>query len=385
MRVAMLTTTGERCGIAAYTRELVANLQTLPDTEVEVVPITEGKQPAEHYIAQAELLNAPEIDVVHIQHEYSFWGGILPKSSAYWEMRYLIEKPVVMTAHTTYALYEMLKLGTERRPHKWLVKQLLVHNRAYRESVEIAPFATAVTIVHTTAAREALLARGAKPEFVHVVPTGIPAPQPAPTGGQAFRERFGLEDRRLVTLFGYVAYNKGYELTLELLPALPEDVTFVIAGGARTADMEPYAAQLREAIARSGQAHRVVMTGFLSDAEVAEAMAASEIVLVPHTQATGSYSVTIPLTHGKPILASDLDCFREISQRVDCLGLFHAGDAADYRAKLLALLADPIRREKLSQAACKYAQRFSWPRVAALTRKIYTSAIAIYSEPHHGV
>ncbi len=383
MKVAMLTTTGERCGIAAYTCELVANLRNLPDTTVEIVPITEGKQPKEHYIAQSEQLNAPDVDVVHIQHEYSFWGGILPRSSAYWELRYLIKKPIVLTAHTTYSLYEMLKVGTERRPHKWLVKQLLLRNRPYRESVEIAPFVTAMTIVHTTAARNALIERGAKPGYIYVVPTGIPAPLPAPTGGEAFRERFGRQGRRLITLFGYVAFNKGYELTLDLLPDLPEDVTFVIAGGPRTADMEPYAHALKERIARSGLAQRVVMTGFLSDAEVAEAMAASEIVLVPHTQATGSYSVTIPLTHGKPILASDLDCFREISERIDCLELFRAGDVADYRKKLLALLCDPGRREKLSQAARKYAQRFSWPRVAALTRDVYKSAIEVYSVPHH--
>jgi glycosyltransferase involved in cell wall biosynthesis len=383
MKVAMLTTVGERCGIAAYTRALVAGLKTLPDLEVVVVPITEGRQPTAHYREQAERLNAPDIDVVHIQHEHSFWGGILPKASAFWEMRYLILKPVVLTAHTTYTLAEMLRLKTERRPHKWLAKQMLVRNKGYRESVEIAPFMTALTIVHTTAARKELIARGAKPGFVYVVPTGIPAPLPAPTGGQAFREKFGLAGRRLITLFGYVSFNKGYELTLEILPSLPKDVTFVIAGGPRNADMEPYAAQLRERIAQAGLSERVVMTGFLDDTEVAEAMAASEIVLVPHTEATGSYSVTIPLTHGKPIVASDLDCFREISERVDCVQLFRAGDVGDYREKLAALLDDPARREQLASAAKKYAERFSWPRVAALTRDVYKAAIEVYKEPHH--
>ncbi|HZO87669.1 MAG TPA: glycosyltransferase [Chthonomonadaceae bacterium] len=379
MKVAMLTTVGERCGIAAYTRALVEGLRTLPEMEVEVVSITEGKQPTEHYVAQAQRLNASDVDVVHIQHEHSFWGGILPGASAFWEMRYLIQKPVVLTAHTTYSLAEMLKIKTERRPHKWLAKRLLLLNKAYRDSVDIAPFTTAITIVHTAAARNELITRGAKPQYVFIVPTGIPAPLPAPTGGQAFRERFGLQGRRLVTLFGYIAYNKGYELTLDILPALPEDVTFVIAGGARNADMEPYAAQLQQRIARSELAERVVVTGFLTDAEVAEAMEASEIVLVPHTQATGSYSVAIPLAHGRPILASDLDCFREIAARVDCLELFRAGDVEDYRAKLQALLDNPARREQLAAGARKYAARYSWPRVAAQTRNVYQTAIQVYA------
>ncbi|HLK59433.1 MAG TPA: glycosyltransferase [Chthonomonadaceae bacterium] len=379
----MLTTIGERCGIASYTRALIEGLRTLPETEVQVVPITEGRQPTAHYNEQAEILNAPDVDVVHVQHEHSFWGGILPKASSYWELRYLIKKPIVLTAHTTYSLAQMLRLDTERRPHKWLAKQLLVRNKAYRDSVEIAPFTTAMTIVHTRAAREELIARGAQSAYVHVVPAGIPAPAHAPTGGQSFREQHTLQGKRLATLFGYLAPNKGYELTLEVIPTLPEDVTVVIAGGPRNADMEPYAAQLRAAIERAGLTRRILITGFLSDTEVAEAMAASDFVLVPHTQATGSYSVTIPLSHGKVILASDLDCFKEIWERVDCLELFPAGNAAAYRDKLLALLDNPARQENLAANALKYAERFSWPRVAAATRKIYATTIQVFAEGHH--
>lgn len=390
MKVAMVTTTGDRCGIAAYTRALVEGLKSLPNVEVEVVPITEGRQATAHYVAQAERLNAPDISVVHIQHEHSFWGGVLPRrpfplraDTGYWELRYLLQKPIVVTAHTTYSLAELLRLDSETRFPKRLIKQFLVHNAAYRESVDIAPFITAMTIVHTAAARNALIERGAKPEYVTIVPTGIPPALPAPMHGQAFRATHGLQDRRILTIFGYVAPNKGYELTLELLPSLPSDVVLVIAGGARNADMEPYAAQLRAAIDAAGLQNRVLITGFLSDEEVAEVMAASDLLLVPHTQATGSYSVTFPLTHGKAILASDMDCFREIEARVDCLQLFKAGDLADYRAKLLALLDDPIRRERLAANACRYAQRFSWPRVAALTRQVYEQAIDVYGRGHH--
>ena len=390
MKVAMVTTTGERCGIAAYTRALIEGLESLPDTEVEVVPITEGRQPTAHYAVQAERLNAPDVSVVHIQHEHSFWGGVLPRrpyplraDTGYWELRYLIQKPIVVTAHTTYSLAELLRLESETRLPKRLIKQFLVNNVAYRESVDIAPFITAMAIVHTAAARNALIERGAKPEFVTIVPTGIPSALSAPLHGEAFRETHHLQGKRVLTIFGYIAPNKGYELTLELLPSLPADVVLVIAGGPRNADMEPYAAQLKATIEAAGLQDRVLLTGFLSEEEVAEVMAASDLLLVPHTQATGSYSVTFPLTYGKAILASDMDCFREIEARVDCLELFKAGDLADYRTKLLALLEDPIRRERLAANACKYAQRFSWPNVAAYTRKIYDQAIDVYSRGHH--
>ena len=382
MKVAMLTSVGERCGIAAYTRALVEGLRSLPDTGVDVVPVTEGKQPREHYLAQAEILNAAAVDVVHIQHEHSFWGGILPGTSAYWDLRYLIKKPVVLTAHTTYSLAELLKVKSERRPHKWLAKQLLLRNTSYRDSVETAPFVTAMTIVHTAAARRELIERGAKPEGVKIVPTGVPRALPAPTGGASFRERYNLQTRRIVTIFGYIVPNKGYELSLEVLPRLPGDVVLVIAGGARVPAEEPYARQLGERIAHLGLADRVVVTGFLPDEDVAEAMEASDLVLAPHIWATGSYSVTLPLTHGRPVLASDVDCFREIAGRMDSLALFRAGDASDLEANLLALLDDPSRRESLAAGARAYAERFSWPNIAAMTRRIYEETIAIHARGH---
>ena len=382
MNIAMLTSVGERCGIAAYTRALVEALRMLPDTSVQVVAIEEGKQPREHYFAQAQTLNAEGVDVVHIQHEHSFWGGILPGQSAYWELRYLIKKPVVLTAHTTYSLAKLLKLDTERRPHKWLAKQVLLRNASYRDSVETAPFAAAMTIVHTAAARRELVARGCNPDGVQIVPTGVPGALPAPTGGRAFREQFGLRERRTVTIFGYIVPNKGYELTLEILPRLPEDVTLVIAGGARVPSEEPYADQVRARIAAAGLEKRVVVTGFLSDEDVAEAMEASDLVLAPHTWATGSYSVTLPLTHGRPVLASNLDCFQDIAGRMDALELFTAGDPDDYALRLLALLDDPARRDALAAGARAYAERFSWPRVAAITRRVYQQTIAIHARGH---
>ncbi len=382
MKIAMLTSTGERCGIASYARALVSGLESLPEVEVVVEPIVEGKQTKSHYLEQAERLNAADVDVVHIQHEHSFWGGILPGKSAYWELRYAIKKPVVLTAHTTYSLSELLKVETEKRPLQKLVKRLLIKQERYRDSVETAPFVTAITLVHTAAARRQLIGRGADPNFIHIIPTGIPAPLPAPLHGIEFREKHGLLKNRVLSIFGYIAPNKGYELTLEILPTLPEDAVLVIAGGTRVEGEKGYADELKGLIERKGLSKRVVITGFLKEEEIPEAMAATDLALVPHLWATGSYSVALPITHGKPILASDADCFREIQARTDCLELFPAGDANAYREKTLFLLANPERRVALAEGTKRYAQRYSWDRVAEMTLKVYRETVGIYSKSH---
>ncbi len=380
MKIAMYTSVGNLCGIAQYTRELVGALGEFGEVTVE--PIEPGKQSDEFYRAQAERLD--QADVVHIQHEHSFWGGILPGHSAFWTIRYLIQKPVVITAHTTTSLAKLLKVRQERRPVHRIAKELLLLRRGYRDSVETAPFITARCIVHTEEGRDDLIARGANPRFLHLLPAGVPK-QPAPqTGGRSFREQHNLGDARLIALFGFISPNKGIELTLQVMQELPTDVHLVIAGGVRTADAEPYAETVRQRIRDMRLQDRVTITGYLSDEDVAEAMAASEVVLVPHTEATGSYSVMIGLAHGRPLVTSDLACFKEIQARVPCLRLFRSGDAGHYAACLKAVLDNEVGRAEMASRARQYAEQYSWREVARKTMEIYDLAIADAQKPLHG-
>ena len=170
MRVAMLMPTEAENPTAQYARELIAGLDDLPDVQVQVVPITMGRQPISQYVAQGDVLNAPDVDVVHIQHRHEFWGEIRPNATGFWELRYLIKKPVVLTAHDTASLAELLAREALSSLSARLQERLWLRNHDFRDSIEIAPFATALTIVFTQAERELLLARGAKPAYVAVIP-----------------------------------------------------------------------------------------------------------------------------------------------------------------------------------------------------------------------
>jgi glycosyltransferase involved in cell wall biosynthesis len=376
MKIAMLTTAGERCGIGSYSAALVASLRALPDTDVEVTPITVGEQPLSHYEEQASRLNAPGVDLVHIQHEFSFWGFPTPQRSRFAELRRLIQRPVVLTAHTTLPLKSIFPTHSERNPWRWLQKKRIVSNQAYRKAVEVTTFENDATIVHTEAAHAHFIARGVRPERLFTVPMGVPAPLPvAPKRVAEFRDRHRLHGKRVLTLFGYVTPNKGYPLVAEALPSLPADVMFVIAGGARRPVEEPYVQHLKRHISNLGMDDRVVVTGYLSEEEIADTMAATDVALVPHTQATNSYSVTLPLTYARPVLASDLPCFREMAERGDCVELFRSGDGSDFRRRLVALLDDPERRTALARNAQECATRFSWQNVARITRDIYQTTL----------
>src|SRR5438093_6843341 len=94
MRVALLTSDGERCGIARYSRDLYAALTALVD--VDLIPIHPWPPEGE----RLERLRAA--DIVHLQHEYSFWGTAFPPPRAYYEGLKRFRRPgrLVITAHT---------------------------------------------------------------------------------------------------------------------------------------------------------------------------------------------------------------------------------------------------------------------------------------------
>ena len=172
MRIALIKP-NDAYGISLQTQNLADALQHLPDTQVETIPLTVGRQPTAYYIELAAKLNAPEVDVIHLSHEYSFYGGVLPKETGFWDLRYLIKKPVVMTAYNL-APMETLFAVADKSVGKRFTDALHFRSKATRDAIEIAPFATTYTIVSTNNERKILIERGAKPEYVTVIPDGIP-------------------------------------------------------------------------------------------------------------------------------------------------------------------------------------------------------------------
>lgn len=373
----MWTSWEERCGIASYTGALVQELQALGVT-VDVVRVPYTDRDPRQAAAALERLNAA--DLVHLQHEYTFFGGIAPGSSSL--PRYLVglRRPYVITAHTVFSAAELLRVEHETRWRQRLAKQLLSALPTYRATVERAPFAgAAAVIVHTEAARERMVRRGIAPHRLHVLPAGIPAPAeppPTPEPLAAMRDRFGLEGRRVVTVFGYVTPDKGYETALAALKGLPPAVKLLIAGGARVEREAPYLETLREEIRNRGLESRVAITGYLEEREIAAAMALTDLVLVPHKTANGSYSVMVALSYGKPVIASDLPCFREIRDEAGCIELFDVGDEGLLAERIGFLLASAGARRDLAACAAEYARARSWATVAQRTAEIYGGVVS---------
>jgi glycosyltransferase involved in cell wall biosynthesis len=378
MKIALLTSDRERCGIARYSRDLLAALQPLVD--VDLMPIDPWPPEGE----RLERLRAAE--VVHLQHEYSFWGTAFPPPRAYYEGLERFRRPgrLVITAHTVADAETVVAArGGGVKPR---VKRLALRLRpGVRDAIESGPFQTAArVIVHSPAAAASLGKRLGLFESVQFWPMPVPEWSVPPSEWAPLARRLHLEDRRLITVFGFVTPEKDYELATMATALAREphpDLLIVIAGAARTPQDEAYLLSLRKLADLASHEYStepfVRFTGFLSEADARALLEHSSIALLPYRSATGSYAASMALAAGCPLVSSDLPAFADplpavrYPVKVTCPHLLVNELAAIFNS----ILEDEEVRVDLARRSREYAAANSWVRAAERHVALYRELI----------
>jgi len=86
--------------------------------------------------------------------------------------------------------------------------------------------------------------------------------------------------------------------------------------------------------------------------------------------------LTEAMAAGTPVVASALDSFRRVLDDGRAGVLVPTGDAEALAAALRELLADPVRRARLSEAASRRVTRYDWGTVVRQVLRVYETAIA---------
>lgn len=375
MKVTMFSSWQVRCGIAGYTSHLVAALCSLDGMQASVVPYDRKIHPREDYARWGRMMN--EGDVAHIQHEYPFFGYLLPWQNHYRTFVSRIKKPLVITRHVSFD-GPLLLPGNAIRQFKWWL-----YNRG------LGPYATYLNkgtfdvareiIVLTQRIKDHLVARGITSEKIHVIPAGVPDVPPA-GGGQELRARWGWEDKRIAGIFGYITPAKGHSIALHALARLPDDYVLVIAGGLRREADRAALVLIERQIAKLGLQRRVRITGYLPEAELPAHIDACDLLVYPATHVDSSYSIVTGLAYqSAPLIASDVYGHCEVAENGGGLALFRSSDAADLARTIQAVANDPQRQASMRVDMARYAREHSWQAVAQQTRTVYEQAIADFT------
>ncbi len=165
--------------------------------------------------------------------------------------------------------------------------------------------------------------------------------------------------------------RKGLDVLLRAFETLGQQrpgLRLLIAGPGDADDaLEKVSAPLRD---------RVIMLGQVTEDDKARAYHSVNVFCAPNT---GGESFGIVLAEamaaGAPIVASDLDAFRQVLRGGRAGELFETGDPGDLARAAGRLLDDPQRRADLSAAASEAVRIYDWPVVARDVVHVYEAVV----------
>ena len=216
--------------------------------------------------------------------------------------------------------------------------------------------------------REVVRARGFRGPF-DVIPLGLDPDL------FAFRKREIRDENRpfVIGYMGQLVEEKGVFTLLRAFTMLDGRPRLLLLGGGPDMD------KLRAAAAKAGVADRVEMPGPLPHADVPAAMDRVDVLVVP-SQTTPKWKeqfgrvISESMSMGVPVIGSDSGSIPEV---VGDAGLIFPEKNHDTLAALLRdLMAHPEQLVHMSEQGRRRAmERFTWKRVAEMTRDVYLRAM----------
>ena len=232
---------------------------------------------------------------------------------------------------------------------------------AMRVLVRLAARSASVVLTGSRASKDEVVGGlRLNPARVLVVPHGAGRP----TGVEPGDLPAGVpDDARVVLCVAALRPHKNQELLVRALPHLPRDVVLVLAG-----THEPYARRVRALADEMGVGDRVLLPGYLTDAEVEALWRAAACAALP-TRAEGfGLPVLEAMARGVAVACSDIPVLREVAG--DAAHWFPTdGPVAAARA-IRAAMDDDGARGRIRAAA------YTWDRAAAGTWEGYDLALA---------
>jgi glycogen(starch) synthase len=211
---------------------------------------------------------------------------------------------------------------------------------------------------------------------IAVIPNGIDPNDMRPAGDlQALRERFAAPHEKLVLLVGRLVYEKGFQLALDALPEVVDqvgNVRFLVAGSGT------HEAALKEQAQRLGLLAHGSFLGWIGDDALHSLYRIADLCVVPSIYEPFGLVALEAMASGCPCIVADTGGLREVVPRGERVGLrFNGGDAEHLGVMIERLLVDDSLRDRLVAEASEHVLRFDWDDVAGRTRAIYSSVSEI--------
>ncbi len=201
------------------------------------------------------------------------------------------------------------------------------------------------------------------------VPNGVDRRPTRPPS--AVLDEYGLTPGRYLLSVGRLVPEKAVDLLVRAYGRLPGSLPLVIAGGSSFTD--EYVANLRRL---ASEDPRVVLTGYVYGDRLAELYSNAAAFVLPSHLEGMALTLLEAISHGLPVVASDIAPNREVSGEGPGYRLFPAGDEAGLAAALIrALEGDRAERQGAALLRERVLAEHSWDAAAQRLQEIYLGLV----------
>jgi D-inositol-3-phosphate glycosyltransferase len=275
--------------------------------------------------------------------------------------------PFVQTFHTLATMKDASRApGTAPEPQRRRLSERFLAGQA--DAIIAVSAAEATHVVETM---------GAPAARVWVVPPGVDLALFSPLRSDretAVREKCGVPvGQRIMVIVGRIQPLKGHELAIRALAALPEPRPALLVAGEPTPGAESFRVGLDTLAAELGVSKNVLFLGAIDREGIADLLAAADLTLIPSYSETFGLVALESAASGTPVVASYSTGLKESVSDGESGILIDSRDAADWAARIGALLSDFSALAILGQSARHFAERSGWNSTAVGLLSIYSS------------
>jgi len=378
--IAFLSTYPPReCGIATFTEDLITSMDQIGIVNTRVIAISNSKQCSygnklmaeirqnerNDYVATAKKLNASNIDLLVIEHEYGIFGG--NNGDYILDLVNNLEIPVVTTLHT---------ILSEPDP-----EQRHIINELGKKSEKV------ITMAQNT--KQMLQSiYGVELGKIEVIHHGVP--QKLIRSRETLKKKLGYENRQIISTFGLIGPGKGIEHGIEAIAK--------VVGGNTTSDvLYLILGQTHPALKEEGTAYRNKLEGlvnkfdlsrnisfvnkYLSKDEIIQYLQLSDIYMTPYLAKDQAVSGTLAYAvgYGKAIVSTPYLYAKEmLSEGNGLLAEFSSPDSLADCIK--QILQDPDKKAMMERKTAKIGRTMYWNKVALHYTNVLLSIIT--AAPH---
>ncbi|MFO7738507.1 MAG: glycosyltransferase family 4 protein [Desulfatiglandaceae bacterium] len=361
-----------QCGIATFTTDLVEGLSAeAPDVNCWVAAMNDtpegypypekvrfeiNQNKLTDYSVASQFLNISQMDIVCVQHEYGLFGG--PAGSHLLKLMGDLRMPVVTTLHT------VLK---DPAPE-------------YRDVMcKLSDLSDKMVVMSRKASEFLKDIYGVSEEKIAFIHHGIPD---TPFIDSSFyKDKFGVEGKKVLLTFGLLSSNKGIENVLQALPAVIKkhpDVVYIILGATHPHILkfhgDAYRIMLQQLVRKLDIGEHVIfLNRFVSLRELCEFLGIADIYLTPYLEEAQITSGTLAyaMGTGKAVISTPYWYATEmLAEGRGKIVPFNNPDAmAD---QITALLDNDVERHAIRKKAYTFSREAVWKEVSRKYLQVFS-------------